>query len=66
MIITTKSDYKLFGVGYGKTAFFPQGEYEATPATSIPDWKEKGKVFISNGYCDLLLEYSDYTKEGAE
>lgn len=59
MRVKTKQDFKLAGV-VGIAAHFPQGNYTATPATNQPDYEELGKVFISNGSTDLLLERKDY------
>lgn len=57
MKIRTNLTFKLLGTDQ----VFPEGEYEAIPASNQPNWEKEGKVFIENeNGCGLLLEKGDY------
>ena len=63
MKVIPKRDYKLLGTDIRVTA----GKvYDAVPASNQPDYKEKGKIFITNAENDVtglgfLFETGEYT-----
>ena len=65
MIIQPHHDFRQVGMGYNPPTLDRTKTYIAIPATNQPDWKEKGKVFVS--FADdgedpsILLEADDYT-----